>query len=255
MMVVMFVIYIWICCCINLVFGLIVDDLVDVICEEKICFLGVGVLFLIIFVLMMVFFVNGWILLVESLVIGVLVVLVVLILKCCMIWEVFYCCIKQILGILCMFMWIIFVVFGFGVVFDGLGVVKVIEGLFIKQFGLLLWMILILMQFSFILMGIFLDDIVMFVIVVLFYVLLVGVLGFDLIWYGVFYMIMMQIVYMILFFGYNLFLMKVMVLLEISLCDIYWLILFFVLVMVFVLIVIMVFFDIVLWLFYLVYGI
>ena len=50
-------------------------------------------------------------------------------------------------------------------------------------------MILILMQLSFILMGTFLDDTAMLVIVAPLYVPLVGALGFDLIWYGVLYTI------------------------------------------------------------------
>lgn len=248
MMVVMFVIYIGVCCKFQLQFGLVlvVDEWV-VLKDEKYWFLLVGFLLIVIFVIMMVLFVNGWMSFVESFVIGVLMVFVVFIFKCCMILEILVLCLKKMLGIFCMFMWIILVVFGFGVVFDGFGVVKVIENLFIQQLGLLLWMILILMQLLFLVMGIFLDDIVMLVIVVLFYVLLVVILDFGmlvgqvLIWYGVFYMIIIQIVYMMLFFGYNFFLMWVMVFKSIIMCDIYGLIILFVLVMVLVFVFVMVF--------------
>ena len=71
-------------------------------------------------------------------------------------------------------------------------------------------MILILMQLSFILMGTFLDDTAMLVIVAPLYVPLVKALGFDLIWYGVLYTITTQIAYMTPPFGYNLFLMRAM---------------------------------------------
>ena len=72
-------------------------------------------------------------------------------------------------------------------------------------------MILILMQLSFIVMGTFLDDTAMLVIVAPLYVPLVGAnLGFDLIWYGVLYTITTQIAYMTPPFGYNLFLMRAM---------------------------------------------
>jgi TRAP-type C4-dicarboxylate transport system permease large subunit len=71
-------------------------------------------------------------------------------------------------------------------------------------------MILILMQLSFLLMGTFLDDTAMLVIVAPLYVPLVGALGFDLIWYGVLYTITCQIAYMTPPFGYNLFLMRAM---------------------------------------------
>jgi TRAP-type mannitol/chloroaromatic compound transport system permease large subunit len=93
-------------------------------------------------------------------------------------------------------------------------------------------MILILMQLSFILMGTFLDDTAMLVIVAPLYVPLVGALGFDLIWYGVLYTITCQIAYMTPPFGYNLFLMRAMAPPEISLRDIYRSIIPFVLVMV-----------------------
>ena len=72
------------------------------------------------------------------------------------------------------------------------------------------------MQLSFILMGTFLDDTAMLVIVAPLYVPLVGALGFDLIWYGVLYTITTQIAYMTPPFGYNLFLMRAMAPPEVS---------------------------------------
>ena len=108
--------------------------------------------------------------------------------------------------------------------------------------------ILILMQLSFILMGTFLDDTAMLVIVAPLYVPLVGELGFDLIWYGILYTITTQIAYMTPPFGYNLFLMRAMAPPEISLRDIYSSITPFVLIMVFALILIMAFPGIATWL-------
>ena len=122
----------------------------------------------------------------------------------------FETCTRQTLAISCMFMWIILAALGFGAVFDGLGAVKAIENLFTEQLGLVPWTILILMQLSFIVMGTFLDDTAMLVIVAPLYVPLVGALGFDLIWYGVLYTITTQIAYMTPPFGYNLFLMRAM---------------------------------------------
>lgn len=153
-----------------------------------------------------------------------------------------------------MFMWIILAALGFGAVFDGLGAVKAIENLFTDQLGLSPWTILILMQLSFILMGTFLDDTAMLVIVAPLYVPLVGALGFDLIWYGVLYTITTQIAYMTPPFGYNLFLMKAMAPPEIGLRDIYRFIIPFVGVMVVALVIIMVFPQIALWLPGYIYG-
>ena len=104
------------------------------------------------------------------------------------------------------------------------------------------------MQLSFILMGTFLDDTAMLVIVAPLYVPLVDALGFDLIWYGVLYTITTQIAYMTPPFGYNLFLMRAMAPPEITLRDIYVSIIPFVLVMMLALATVMVFPDIALWL-------
>jgi TRAP-type mannitol/chloroaromatic compound transport system permease large subunit len=147
-----------------------------------------------------------------------------------------------------MFMWIILAALGFGAVFDGLGAVRAIEDLFTARLGLDPWTILILMQLSFILMGTFLDDTAMLVIVAPLYVPLVGELGFDLIWYGVLYTITTQIAYMTPPFGYNLFLMRAMAPPEISLTDIYRSIVPFVGVMILALALVMAFPGIALWL-------
>ena len=104
------------------------------------------------------------------------------------------------------------------------------------------------MQLSFLLMGTFLDDTAMLVIVAPLYVPLVQALGFDLIWYGVLYTVTTQIAYMTPPFGYNLFLMRAMAPPEISLRDIYSSILPFVLVMVLALALIMIFPQLALWL-------
>jgi len=126
--------------------------------------------------------------------------------------------------------------------------VKAIDSLFTERLDLNPWTILILMQLSFLLMGTFLDDTAMLVIVAPLYVPLVDALGFSLIWYGVLYTITTQIAYMTPPFGYNLFLMRAMAPPEIGLKDIYLSIIPFVLVMVFALILIMLVPGIALWL-------
>jgi TRAP-type mannitol/chloroaromatic compound transport system permease large subunit len=197
---------------------------------------------------MMIPFVNGWTSLVESSAIGALTAFVAAVLKGRMTKEVFEASVRNTLGISCMFMWIILAALGFGAIFDGLGAVNAIESLFTEQWGLSPWMILILMQLSFIVMGTFLDDTAMLVIVAPLYVPLVDELGFNLIWYGVLYTITTQIAYMTPPFGYNLFLMRAMAPPEIGLRDIYQSIIPFALVMVLALTLVMVFPQIALWL-------
>jgi tripartite ATP-independent transporter DctM subunit len=216
--------------------------------SEKLRLLRAGLLPILIFAAMMVPFINGWTSLVESSAIGAMTAFMVAVIKGRMNREVFETSVRQTLAISCMFMWIILAALGFGAVFDGLGAVKAIEGLFIGQLHLGPWTILILMQLSFILMGTFLDDTAMLVIVAPLYVPLVGALGFDLIWYGVLYTITTQIAYMTPPFGYNLFLMRAMAPPEISLRDIYGSIIPFVIAMIIALTLVMMFPQIALWL-------
>ena len=255
MMAAMFVIYIVIRCRITPSLGPVLPAEERAMpMGEKIRLLGAGLLPLFIFFTMMVPFVNGWTSLVESSAIGAIAAFLAAVVKGRMTREVFETSVRKTLGITCMFMWIILAALAFGAVFDGLGAVKAIESLFTEKLGLSPWMILILMQLSFILMGTFLDDTAMLVIVAPLYVPLVGALGFDLIWYGVLYTITTQIAYMTPPFGYNLFLMRAMAPPEITLRDIYSSILPFVGVMVVALAIIMAFPEIALWLPGYVYG-
>ncbi|RLJ41657.1 tripartite ATP-independent transporter DctM subunit [Litoreibacter meonggei] len=256
MMAALFIIYIYIRCRIQPELGpaLSKEEMGNVPRAEKIRLLGAGLLPLAIFASMMVPFLNGWTSLVESSAIGALAAFIAAVLKGRMTRKVFETSTRMTLAISCMFMWIVLAALGFGAVFDGLGAVKAIDSLFTEQLGLDPWVILILMQLSFLLMGTFLDDTAMLVIVAPLYVPLVKVLGFDLIWYGVLYTITTQIAYMTPPFGYNLFLMRAMAPKEIGIKDIYASIIPFVLVMLFALILIMVFPQIAMWLPNYVYG-
>ncbi len=156
--------------------------------------------------------------------------------------------IRKTLGISCMFMWVILAALGFGAVFDGIGAARAIESLFITNWDLTPWEVLIMMQLSYLVMGMFLDDTAMLIIVAPLYVPLVILLGFDPIWYGVLYTITCQIAYMTPPFGYNLFLMRAMAPPEITLMDIYRSIIPFVMVMTLALVLVMVFPQIAMWL-------
>ncbi len=226
----------------------------DISLNEKFRLLRAGLLPLFIFAVMMVPFVNGWTSLVESSAVGATTAFLAAVIKGRMTRAVFEVSVRQTLAISCMFMWIILAALGFGAVFDGLGAVRAIDNLLTDQLGLNPWMILILMQLSFLIMGTFLDDTAMLVIVAPLYVPLVKALGFDLIWYGVLYTITTQIAYMTPPFGYNLFLMRAMAPPEITLRDIYTSIAPFALVMVLALAVVMAFPQIAMWLPNFIYG-
>ena len=215
---------------------------------EKLRLLRAGILPFLIFFSMTGLFLMGITSLVESSAVGAVAATIAALIKRRLTFKVMHDTVRQTLGVSCMFMWIIMAALAFGAVFDGLGAVKAIEGFFVDRLALGPWEILIMMQLSYILMGMFLDDTAMLVIVAPLYVPLVGELGFDLVWYGVLYTITCQIAYMTPPFGYNLFLMRAMAPPEISLADIYRSILPFVLVMATGLALVMAFPEIALWL-------
>ena len=249
MMAGLFILYIYIRCKLQPQLGpALGDEHRNISTSEKLRLLNAGLLPLGIFAVMMAPFVNGWTSLVESSAIGALAALLTAVFKGRMTKQVFETTIRQTLAITCMFMWIILAAMGFGAIFDGLGAVRAIDDLFTEQLGLNPWVILILMQLSFLVMGTFLDDTAMLVIVAPLYVPLVRHLGFDLIWYGVLYTITTQIAYMTPPFGYNLFLMRAMAPPEIGVRDIYVSIVPFVLVMIIALALILFFPQIALWL-------
>ncbi len=249
MMAGLFVFYIWLRCRITPTLGPVLPKAErDVARAEKYRLLRAGLLPLFIFAVMIIPFVNGWTSLVESSAIGALAAFLAAVVRRRMTRQVFENSLRNTLRISCMFMWIILAALAFGAVFDGLGAVRAIENLFTERMGLSPWTILILMQLSFILMGTFLDDTAMLVIVAPLYVPLVDALGFNLIWYGVLYTITTQIAYMTPPFGYNLFLMRAMAPPEVTLGDIYRSIIPFVGVMIVALSLVISFPEIALWL-------
>jgi tripartite ATP-independent transporter DctM subunit len=215
---------------------------------EKIRLLRAGVLPLLIIFSMTGLFVMGVTSMVESSAVGALAATLVAIYKGRITRQVMEDTLRKSLAVSAMFMWIILAALAFGAVFDGLGAVKAIEVLFLEKWGLEPWQVLVLMQLTYILMGTFLDDTAMLIIVAPLYVPLVISLGFNPIWYGILYTITCQIAYMTPPFGYNLFLMRAMAPKEVTLIDIYRSIVPFVLIMLVGLALVIIYPEIALWL-------
>ena len=215
---------------------------------EKMKLLQAGLIPFAIFFSMTGLFLMGIASLVECSAVGAFGATLAALVKGKLNWPVIENTLKKTLGVSCMFMWIILAALSFGAVFDGIGAVRAIETLFIERWNLSPWGVLIMMQLSYILMGMFLDDTAMLVIVAPLYVPLIIALGFNPIWYGVLYTITCQIAYMTPPFGYNLFLMRAMAPKEIDLIDIYRSIIPFVLVMCLGLAIVMIFPEIATWL-------
>jgi tripartite ATP-independent transporter DctM subunit len=228
------------------------DEELNMPLREKLALARAGIIPFAIFFFMTGLFVFGYTSLVESSAVGATAATIAAIAKGRFDWKLIRNTSMQTLGVSCMFMWLILAALAFGAVFDGLGAVRAIENLFIRQWDLSPWTIIIMMQLSFIVMGMFLDDTAMLVIVAPLYIPLVKVLdlGFDnqLIWYGVLYTITCQIAYITPPFGYNLFLMRSLAPKEITLIDIYRSIWPFAAIMVLTIALVMIFPGLALWL-------
>ncbi len=246
----LFAVYIYIRCRINPELGptLPKEELDNISWAEKFSTLRAGLLPLIIFGTMMGLFLTGVTSLVESSVVGALLATLAALVTGRLTKQIWETTTRNSLMISCMFLWIILAALCFSSVYDGLGAVKAIEKLLIGTFDLSPWTILILMLLSFVVLGMFLDDTAMLVIVAPLYIPLVKSLGFNAIWFGILYTITCQIAYITPPFGYNLFMMRALAPSTVTMVDIYKSIVPFFFLMVLTVIILMIFPQIALWL-------
>ncbi|NLB54126.1 MAG: TRAP transporter large permease subunit, partial [Syntrophomonadaceae bacterium] len=149
----------------------------------------------------------GVITLVESSAVGAIGALVCAALNKKLNWNIIDESMEDCLHTTTMVMWILSAAFFFSAVFDAIGAVKGVEAL-LNLAGGNKWITLILMQISFIFLGMVLDDTAMLVIVAPVYIPIAVKLGFDIRWFGVLYVLNCQMAFITPPFGYNLFLMK-----------------------------------------------
>jgi len=220
--------------------------------RDKLLLLRAGIIPILIFALMLGLFIRGITSLVESAAVGAVSATVAAAIKGRLNFRLLHVTAHKTMAISAMFLWLILAALAFSSVFDGIGAVNAIESIFITNWELTPWQVIILMQASFIVMGMFLDDTAMLVIVAPLYVPLVAGLdlGIDghMIWFGVLYTMTCQIAYITPPFGYNLFLMRGLAPKEITLIDIYKSIWPFVIMMIGTIALVMVFPQIAMWL-------
>lgn len=219
---------------------------------RKLGYLKAGIIPFLIFMAMIGLFVAGYASLLESAAIGATASILAAAWKRRLTFALLHATAKDTFSVTAMFMWVILGALAFSSVFDGIGAVRAIENVFLRDMGLSPWEVILLMQVSFIIMGMFLDDTAMLVIVAPLYVPIVARLdlGIDLqmVWFGILYTMTCQIAYITPPFGYNLFLMRAMAPKEITLIDIYKSIIPFVLMIVLAIGLIMAFPQIATWL-------
>ena len=250
LMAALFAIYIYIRCRIQPELGptLPQEELDSITWRDRLVALRAGILPLVVFGVMMGLFLTGVTSLVESSAVGALLATLAALFTGRLSKNVWETSTRNSLTVTCMFLWIILAALCFSSVYDGLGAVKAIENILLGTFDLSPWTILILMLLSFIVLGMFLDDTAMLVIVAPLYIPLVKSLGFNAIWFGVLYTITCQIAYITPPFGYNLFMMRALAPKDITMIDIYRSIVPFFFLMVLTIIILMIFPEIAMWL-------
>jgi len=147
----------------------------------------------------------------------------------------------------CMVIWIIYGAGVFVAAYEAIGAKELVAGVFDLLPGGR-WGAIIVMQISFFIMGAFIDPIGIIMITTPVYFPIIKALGFSPVWFGVLYVINMEMAYLTPPFGYNLFYMKAVVPKHITLIDIYRSIVPFVLLQGIGLAICMIFPDIILWL-------
>lgn len=152
-----------------------------------------------------------------------------------------------------MIMWVVFDALCFSSIYVAVGASDLIKSsLLMLPLGR--WGVIIVMQLTFFFLGCVLDDFTILVICIPLYVPIITDLGFDPLWFGILYMVNMQMAYLTPPFGWNLFYMRSIVPEGITMGDIYRSVVPFVILQGIGLIIIMVFPQIVLWFPNLVFG-
>ena len=119
-----------------------------------------------------------------------------------------------------MIVWILMSVTVFTNVYNALGAPELIDRA-IKLLPVGGLGVIVLMQLSVFLLGMIMDDIALLVLVTPMYLPIVISLGFDPLWFGVLFMVNMQIAYLTPPYGFNLFIMKGITPSEITMMHIY----------------------------------
>jgi len=153
-----------------------------------------------------------------------------------------------------MIFWITIAAIALGKVYTGLGAPQMVRET-MAGLGIGPWGILIMMQLSFFIMGMFLDDIAILFIAMPIYIPVIVGLGFDPLWFAILYIVNMQMAYLTPPYGFNLFYMRGVAPPEITMGDIYRSVIPFVALQALGLAMIMIFPQIVLFLPNLIFGI
>lgn len=117
-------------------------------------------------------------------------------------------------------MWILFGAYCFSTVFIATGGPQVIEQ-FVLGLQVAPMVIILMMMISYFILGCFMDEVTIMLLTIPIYMPILLALGFDKVWFGVLFVVNMQMAYLTPPFGYTLFYMRGVAPPEVSLTDIY----------------------------------
>ena len=146
-----------------------------------------------------------------------------------------------------MIMWLIFGAYCLSAIFQGMGSIRIVQNL-VEHLPAGRWGVIIFFQLIIFFFAMVMSSSGIMLITIPIMLPIVEALGFDPLWFGVLFIVQMEIGYMTPPFGYNLFYMKSVVPPNITMGDIYMSVIFFTLVESTGLILMMIFPEIVLWL-------
>ncbi len=157
---------------------------------------------------------------VEASAVGALAAVLVAIVHRSLSWQSFKSALTYTFRLTGVAMWIFIAALSFGKIYNALGAAHFIENA-VTVAELSPIAILLIMQFSYFILGMLLDDTAILFICLPIYIPIANNLGFDPVWFGVLYIVNMQMAFLTPPFGYCLFLIKSVVPDDITMGDIY----------------------------------
>ena len=183
----------------------------------------------------------------ESAAVGAFGILICAIIKRRIDWSVFLEIGVKSIRITSFVMWIMVGAVCFSQIFTASGAGNAVTGIVVGM-GLNRWVIMLIIQLIFMILGCVIDPAGIMVLCTPVFVPIIITLGFDPLWFGILFIINMEMAYITPPFGYNLFYMKAIVPPEITIGNIYQSIVPFVGLQLLCLILVMLFPELALWL-------
>jgi tripartite ATP-independent transporter DctM subunit len=163
-------------------------------------------------------------------------------------WKSFTEASRKSLALTCMIIWIVVTATAFSNIYTAVGAPDFLNSI-LESLGVGRWHVLLMIQLTFFFLGMVMDPIGIVMITTPVYIPIIKALGFDPIWFGILFIVNMEMAYLTPPFGYNLFYMRSIVPTELmSMRDLYISVLPFIAIQALCLVLIMLMPQIALWL-------